>query len=206
VINTNAWNRLRYTFWAPVYDRLIGAFEGIRAESIRRLDLRPGERVLLVGAGTGVDLPHLPPGCPVLATDLTPAMLERARARRREGMQLALMDGHALGVGTGAVDALILHLVLAVLPDPVRCLREAARVLRPGGRIAVLDKFARSPHPSLALRLVNSFMRILFTEMTRHLPGIVEASGAPLVIERDDPAFLGGLYRYILLRKKEGIK
>jgi hypothetical protein len=46
-----------------------------------------------------------------------------ARARRRGKAHLALMDGHALGVRGGSVDAVVLHLVLAVIPDPVSCLR-----------------------------------------------------------------------------------
>jgi ubiquinone/menaquinone biosynthesis C-methylase UbiE len=201
-VDSNAWNRLRYTFWAPVYDLLVGHFEEKRAASIRRLALREGERVLVVGAGTGADLPYLPPTCRALASDLTPAMLGRARPRVRAGIHLALMDGHELGVRSGAFDAVLLHLILAVIPDPERCLREAARALRAGGRIAVFDKFSPTPHPPLALRLANPVMRTLFTDVTRCLPAILEASGAPLVIERDDPAALAGLFRYVSLRKR----
>ena len=202
-INTNPWNRLRYTLWAPFYDAVGGLFDARRQESIRRLDLRPRERVLLVGAGTGGDLPFFPAGCRLLATDLTPAMLRRARPRLRDGMHLALMDGHELGVRTGAFDAVVLHLILAVLPDPRRCLREAARALRPGGRIAVFDKFAPSRQPPLVLRAVNVVANALFTDVTRYLPDIVEGSGAPLVVERDEAALLGGLFRYVRMRKVE---
>ena len=97
-----------------------------RRDSLALLDPRPGERLLIVGAGTGADLPHLPGGCTVLATDLTPAML-RGRARGARGTHLVVMDGHQLAVPDGAFDGVVLHLVLAVIPDPVRCLREAAR-------------------------------------------------------------------------------
>ena len=65
-----------------------------RRDSLALLDPKPGERLLIVGAGTGADLPHLPAGCTVLATDLTPAMLRRARPRAREGTHLVVMDGH----------------------------------------------------------------------------------------------------------------
>ena len=96
-LNTNRWNRIRYTLWAPFYDLAGRAFDGRRRESLRLLELRPGERVLVVGCGTGADLGYLPEGCLVLATDLTPAMLRRARPRARPGQFLAVMDGQGLG-------------------------------------------------------------------------------------------------------------
>src|SRR5690606_8852460 len=79
-INTNRWNRLRYTLYAPVYDRVV-RFQRPRRTSIDLLALRQGERVLIDGAGTGADLDFIPNGVEVVATDLTPAMVERIRAR-----------------------------------------------------------------------------------------------------------------------------
>jgi ubiquinone/menaquinone biosynthesis C-methylase UbiE len=172
-----------------------------RRESLAQLDARPGERLLIVGAGTGADLPHLPAGCTVLATDLTPAMLRRARRRVREGTHLVVMDGHRLAVPDGAFDGVVLHLVLAVIPDPVRCLREVGRALRPGGRVVVFDKFVRTRRPPLALRALNVVIRVLFTDMTRRFEDILERSGADLVVVRDEPAFAGGLYRLLMLRR-----
>ncbi len=111
------------------------------------------------------------------------------------------MDGHQLAVPDGAFDGVVLHLVLAVIPDPVRCLREAARALRPGGRVVVFDKFVRTRRPPLALRALNVVIRVLFTDMTRRFEDILERSGADLVVVRDEPAFAGGLYRRLLLRR-----
>ena len=76
------WNRLRYTAWASVYDALTGAagFTDARRGSIGRLNLAPGDQVLLVGAGTGLDLEYLPAGVGTTAVDVTPAMLERLQA------------------------------------------------------------------------------------------------------------------------------
>lgn len=201
LIATNAWNRRRYTLWAPFYNLAVRGFNPCRRRSLALLAPRPGERVLLVGAGTGVDLDFLPDGATVLVTDLTPAMLWRARSRLRPGQHLARMDGHALGVRGGAFDAAVLHLILAVLPDPVRCLRETSRALRPGGRAVVFDKFVRGKHTPVALRLANLVTRVLATEVTRRFEDILEQAQVPLSVEHDQPALAGGLFRHILLRK-----
>jgi ubiquinone/menaquinone biosynthesis C-methylase UbiE len=200
-LNTNAWNRARYTLWAPLYDLAGKRFDGRRRASLQLLDLKPNERLLVVGAGTGADLPHVPPGVSVVATDLTPAMLRRGQRHLRPGASLALMDGHRLGLGSGIIDAVALHLILAVIPDPALCLQEAARVLRPGGRVAVFDKFARTTTPSLGLRALNLLTAPLFTEVTRCFEEILERSGAPLKVERDFAAWRDGLFRHLILRK-----
>src|SRR5687767_15575407 len=98
LIDGNRWNRLRYTAWSPLYDLVGRRFDPFRRRSIALLSPSPGDRLLLVGAGTGADLPYLPPELRVLATDITPAMLAHARRRRRAGVHLAVMDGHALAV------------------------------------------------------------------------------------------------------------
>ena len=196
-----SWNRLRYTLWAPFYDR-VAIFRRQRRRSIDLLGLQTGERVLVVGAGTGADLPFIPAGVEVLATDLTPAMLARARPRVRPGIELRVMDGQALDLPDESFDAVILHLIVAVIPDPVACVREAARVLKPGGRIAVFDKFLPDgERPSAARRLANLVTGTLFTDINRRLGEILERSAAPLAVEHDEPALLGGAFRILLLRK-----
>lgn len=196
-----SWNRLRYTLWAPFYDR-VAIFRRQRRRSIDLLGLQTGERVLVVGAGTGADLPFIPAGVEVLATDLTPAMLARARPRVRPGIELQVMDGQSLDLPDASFDAVILHLIVAVIPDPVACVREAARVLKPGGRIAVFDKFLPDgERPSAARRLANLVTGTLFTDINRRLGEILERSAAPLAVEHDEPALLGGAFRILLLRK-----
>lgn len=201
LLNTNAWNRVRYTLWAPFYDVAGRRFDGRRQESLRQLDLSRGERLLIVGAGTGADLPHVPPGVSVVATDLTPAMLAQARPRLPEGAALALMDGQRLGIRTDAVDAVVLHLILAVIPEPALCLREAARTLRPGGKLVVFDKFVRTARAPLGLQALNLIAAPLFTDVTRNFEDILERSRAPLRVEMDRAVWPGGLFRHLLLRK-----
>ena len=201
-VNTNRWNRLRYTLYAPIYDR-VATFRGPRARSIGRLDLRPGERVLVDGAGPGGDLEFIPPGVEVVATDLTPAMVERIRVRARRlgrSVDAHVMDAHALDFPDESFDAVILHLILAVVPDPQRALHEAARVLRPGGRIAVFDKFIpEGADPSLLRRGLNVIANALFSDITRSFGALLPGTG--LTMTHREPAMLGRTFEIMTLHK-----
>jgi phosphatidylethanolamine/phosphatidyl-N-methylethanolamine N-methyltransferase len=202
-LNTNAWNRLRYTLYAPFYDRVV-RFARPRRRSIELLSLSPGERVLIVGAGTGADLPFLPDDVQVTATDLTPAMVERiVRRARRLGrtVEARVMDAQALDYPDASFDAVILHLIVAVAPDPRAVVREAERVLVPGGRIAVFDKFApEGRSPSSLRRVLNVGIRFFFTDITRKLGPLLE--GTRLRIVHREPAFLGRAFEIALLEKR----
>jgi ubiquinone/menaquinone biosynthesis C-methylase UbiE len=182
------------------------AFDVARRQSIIGLGLQPGDRVLLVGAGTGLDLPHVPPGVAIVAIDVTPAMLTKLRARAaRLGVNVdaRAMDARALSFDAGSFDAVVMHLILAVMPQPELGLLEAERVLQPGGRVAVFDKFLRTGEtPSLMRRLLNVVASLLFSDINRELASIVARTS--LVFERDEPAAFGGMFRVVTLRKPEG--
>jgi phosphatidylethanolamine/phosphatidyl-N-methylethanolamine N-methyltransferase len=199
------WNRLRYTIWAPAYDALVGAmgFAAARRLSIDRLKLAPSDRVLIVGAGTGLDLDCLPSSVHVTAIDVTPAMLkhlERRAAGSDRSVTARIMDARQLAFPDSSFDAVVMHLILAVMPEPQRGMREAVRVLKPGGRIAVLDKFLRDEeHPSLKRQLLNAIAKPLFSDLNRRLGPLITAT--PLVIERDEPVAFGGTYRAVTLVK-----
>jgi phosphatidylethanolamine/phosphatidyl-N-methylethanolamine N-methyltransferase len=201
--NTNKWNRARYTLWAPFYDLLVNVFHRRRQRALQVLNPQPGERILIVGAGTGMDLDFIPPGVLVTATDLTPAMLDRLKARaQKRGLtvEARVMDGQALEFEPQSFDAVVLHLILAVIPNPVRCAREAARVLHPGGRAIIFDKFLPDEgRASLMVRCLNPIAGLFGTEMTRKLGPILAGSGLRIVY--DEAAGAGGYFRIILVRK-----
>jgi ubiquinone/menaquinone biosynthesis C-methylase UbiE len=203
------WNRLRYTVWAPVYDAIarLAGFDAARRLSIDRLQLASGDRVLIVGAGTGLDLDFLPSNIQVTAIDVTPAMLNQLKRRAadtRRSVTTRIMDARQLTFSDSSFDAVVMHLILAVMPDPERGLSEAVRVLKPGGRIAVFDKFLRDEErPSLKRRVLNVLAKPLFSDLNRRLgPLIVRA---PLVIEHDEPVAFGGSYRVVTLMKMIGV-
>ena len=201
------WDRLRYTLWAPAYDAVVGAagFNTARRLSIDRLRLASGDRVLIVGAGTGLDLGLLPPNVDVTAIDVTPAMLrhlERRAAGTGRSVATRIMDARQLAFPDSSFDAVVMHLILAVMPQPERGLREAVRVLKPGGRIAVFDKFLRDDErPSLKRRLLNVVAKPLFSDLNRRLGPLI--SGTRLVTERDEPVAFGGTYRVVTLMKSD---
>ena len=186
------WERRRYALWAPLYDFVVSPLRAARKRSIDGLMLTSGERVLLVGAGTGEDLCFIPEGLFTVASDLTPAMLRRARVKAQVAAHLVVMDGHALGAQSGTFDAVVLHLILAVIPDPAQCLAEAVRVLRPGGRITILDKFVADEHsPSIGRRLLNLVTSVVATDITRRLDLIIRDSGVPVRRTASAPVFRG---------------
>jgi ubiquinone/menaquinone biosynthesis C-methylase UbiE len=191
------WNRWRYTAMAPGYDAVVGGFAKARRRSIAGLELWPGATVLLVGAGTGLDLEHFPAGVNLTAIDLTPAMLARL-ARRAAKLELEVdarvMDGERLEFPDASFDAVVAHLILAVIPDPRRAMREMARVVKPGGRVAVFDKFlGDEADASLARRLANAITRPVATDINRRLRPLVEAAG--LVLEWQEPLGLSGFFK-----------
>ncbi len=194
--------RSSYTLLAPVYDLLVGPLLGrARRHSIRRLPQGSGLEIFLNGIGSGLDLPLLPPGHRYTALDLTPAMLRRAQ-RRQGSLHLDWVQGDSqrLPFADARFDHALLHLILAVVPDTVAALREAARVLRPGGRLYVLDKFLARGTAAPMRRMLNPLARRI---ATRTDVVFEDALGevAGLCVVKDEPALAGGWFRLITLEK-----
>lgn len=197
-----------YTFWAPLYDAAVdAATRSMRRRSLESLTRGFGndDRILVVGIGTGLDLPWLPTGPRYCGIDLTPAMLERARRRaERAGREVELRvgDATALPYGDQSFDAVVMHLILAVVPDPVTALREAARVLRPGGEILVLDKFLRPGQRAPLRRLMAPLARRIATRTDVVFEDCLAAVDG-LEVVSDVPAGAGGWFRRIRLRRTD---
>lgn len=80
-VNNLAWNRLRYSLYAPLYDLTEGLLRGARRQAHQLASIQPGERVLLMGCGTGQDLDFLPKGVEVEAVDLSPTVVAKCQMR-----------------------------------------------------------------------------------------------------------------------------
>ncbi|MEU9987784.1 class I SAM-dependent methyltransferase [Streptomyces sp. NPDC048045] len=119
------------------------------AAAVAAAGLRQGDRVLDAGCGTGRALPPLRaavgPSGVVTGVDLTPAMLQAAlRAGRDRHGQLMLADVAALPLRSGSLDAVFAAGLIAHLPQPGENLRELARVVRPGGTLALFHPIGRA--------------------------------------------------------------
>jgi ubiquinone/menaquinone biosynthesis C-methylase UbiE len=196
--------RYSYTLFAPVYDAFVAPFTAAaRRRSLALLREGSHAEVLLVGIGSGLDLPLLPRGPGYTGLDLTPAMLARARRKAevlKFDIRLDVGDARALPYPDAAFDGVVLHLILAVTPHPERVLAEAARVLRPGGRVLILDKFLRPDQKAPVRRLVSPLLGLLATRTDVVFEEVL-AQAPGLAVVSDRPALAGGWFRHIVLRK-----
>lgn len=194
--------RQSYNLLAPLYDLVIERpLLKARARSLRGLPTDAPGRVLLSGAGTGLDLPLLPTLHRYTALDFSAAMLSRARPRGAH-LQIDWMmgDSMALPFADAQFDHAVLHLIIAVVPHPEKCLGEAARVLKPGGTILVLDKFLRLRQHAWLRRALNPLTRRLATRMDVVFEEVLHEV-PQLQVVSDTPLFAGGWFRGIVLRK-----
>lgn len=135
-----------YDRLAPRYDRVIAVaeaalFSGGRSWAVGHAS---GD-VLEIAVGTGRNLPLYPPGVRVLGIDNSAGMLavaERRVAAAGLDVELRLADAQALDLPDGSVDVVVSTLTLCSIPDDAAAVREAARVLRPGGRLVMLEHVA----------------------------------------------------------------
>jgi len=189
-----AWNRA-----APGYDRAIAWFErSFVADGRDWIAGRAEGEVLEVGIGTGRNLGRYPPGVALTGVDLSPAMLAVARGRAAElGVDVRLVEGdaQALDLPAGAFDTVVATLALCAVPDDRRAVAELVRVLRPGGRLLLLDHVvATNPGARLVQRALDPLAHRLDGDHLLRRPRVlVEAAG--LAVEEAERTKLGVIER-----------
>jgi phosphatidylethanolamine/phosphatidyl-N-methylethanolamine N-methyltransferase len=134
-----------YDRWAPIYDLVFGGVFGRGRQAAILATNSIGGRVLEVGVGTGISLPQYAANLRIFGTDISAAMLRKARSRvadlrlgNVEG--LAVMDAEKLEFPDHSFDVVMAQYVVTAVPNPEAALDEFARVLRPGGEIILLSR------------------------------------------------------------------
>jgi ubiquinone/menaquinone biosynthesis C-methylase UbiE len=128
---------------APSYDRVMDWGDRILFRGGREwLARQASGEVLEVGVGTGRTIPSFPRSIRLTGIDISPRMLDRAKHRAATlglGVDLRVGDAQALEFPDDSFDTVLFSLALCSIPDDRRAIAEASRVLRPGGRVALLE-------------------------------------------------------------------
>lgn len=157
-----------YARWAPVYDKTFGTItKAGRHAAVDFINLESGEKVLEVGVGTGLALPHYRSDLCVTGIDFSADMLVKARKKTRKlGLRhvnaLLQMDARYLDFPDDHFDSIAAMHIVSVVPEPERVMAEMARVCKPGGTIVITNHFARETgYLALAERLSAPFANVL---------------------------------------------
>ena len=132
----NVWSYFYDLFWPSIVHRRT-------SRAIEQMHIRPGERVLDVGVGTGLALQSYPSHARVVGIDLSEGMLRRARRRvvqnKMSWVNLALGNALELPFPDQSFDHALLSHLITVVSDPVKMIEETRRVVRPGGQIVIIN-------------------------------------------------------------------
>ena len=187
----NAFVEGVYEKLAKVYDLVFGpTLHPGRVQAIQKMAIQPGDRVVEVGVGTGINLSLYPRDCHVTGIDFSASMLEKARERvwKKEltNVRLLQMDAADLKFPDNSFDIVYAPYLISVVPDPLQVAREMRRVCRRGGRIIFLNHFL-SPNPVLSKleRAISPLTIHIGFKSDLDLPAfLAQAELKPIAIEK----------------------
>ncbi len=168
---------------APRYDRQISFFERVLFGGGREWVCSQAEgKVLELAAGTARNLPYYPPEVEITGIELSPEMLSIGRERAEElgrEADLRVGDVQSLDFADGSFDTVVCTLGLCTIPEPRKAVGEAHRVLRPGGKLLLLEHVRSPVLPVRAVeRMLNPLsVRFQADHLTREPLDYLEAEG-----------------------------
>jgi len=200
----NTTNVDKYRRLAPIYDLFMKnrLFLNARSKAFALLNIKPDDRVLLVGIGTGIDISLLPQDCNIVGIDISEEMLKKARRKCRDcNVNLFNMNAESLQFDSNTFDYIVLNLILSVVENPKKALSEAVRVLSADGKVLIFDKFVTNQDQiSVGRKIFNKITSFIGTDINRKFEDIAE--GIPIRILLNESSIFGGNFKIIMLEKQ----
>jgi len=193
--------KIKYNRMSSVYDLIELPVETSLFSKLRKKALKEvSGRVLEIGIGTGKNLEYYPPEVELTGIDFSSGMLKKAEKRKNrlniKNAELVEMDAQSMDFENSSFDMVVSTFVFCTVPDPVKGLKEAYRVLKPGGRAVFIEHMKTdSLMINLFLRFMNIFSRIMLgTSMIRKTEENIQTAGFKIA---ESKRHLSGVVRVI---------
>ncbi|MBT2690582.1 class I SAM-dependent methyltransferase [Bacillus sp. ISL-47] len=202
-----SWNKFIYKLGSVVYDKFFNSGKFLKArKQIFREGIFEGEHqsILFVGVGTGADLELIDTNkFDITAIDYSYAMLNKARAKfKSTSIKFLNMDAQEMAFPANHFDLVVASLILSVVPDEDKCMKEIVRVLKPNGKILIFDKFSpKGKKLPIFKKFLRPFIQVLGTDIGRDFERLYENHNENLSIKENSPILFNGMYRKIVLFK-----
>ncbi|WP_077624019.1 class I SAM-dependent methyltransferase [Sediminibacillus massiliensis] len=202
----NRWNEIIYKIWSPMYDSFFnsGKFLEARKKIFQGNKFEENNNILFVGVGTGADLELIDrKDLNITAIDYSNEMLEKAKAKFKDSsIQFLKMDAQKMSFNVNQFDVVVGSLVLTVVPDADKCIKEMIRVLKPNGKIIIFDKFLpKEKKLSPLKKSIRPLIKLLGTDIGISFERLYEKNKESVSIHEDTPIMFNGMYRKIIISK-----
>ncbi|MGG3559315.1 class I SAM-dependent methyltransferase [Peribacillus frigoritolerans] len=203
----NKWNKFIYKCWSPIYDYVFnaGLFLKARKEIFHEVSLDKGSKVLVVGVGTGAVLPYLlHKGYEITAIDYSGDMLKQAQGKYADpSITFREMDAQQLLFENETFDFIVANLILTVVPDAKKTLKEMVRVLKKNGRFMVFDKFVpKGKKIRAGQKVLHPILKGMGTDIGMDFYNVFKIVENICEVIEDKDVMMNGLYRKITANKK----
>lgn len=202
----NRWNEIIYKFWSPIYDKFFnaGKFLEARKKLFQGENFVRNQSILFVGVGTGADLELINhKELTITAIDYSNEMLDKAKIKFKDSfVDFHRMDAQDMDFIENEFDIVVASLVLSVVPEPDKCLKEMIRVVKPNGRIIIFDKFSpKEKKLSPFKKIIRSLIKLVGTDIGLNFEKLYKKNKATSSIKEDTSIMFNGMYRKIVMSK-----